>query len=170
MNPFDISIIIILGYCVTRGLFRGLIKELTAIIALFIGFHAAYNYYPLLSKQLAVWAPNFQYLKITSFLIIFFVVVIIVNLIGMIIKYIINFVFLGWIDKIFGVIFGVLKAGLIVVILAAIITAFIPKGSIFLSESLIFPHLSQASKQLVKLIPENMKSNLEVMIKELNKK
>ncbi|MBW1649206.1 MAG: CvpA family protein [Deltaproteobacteria bacterium] len=170
MNPLDITIIIILGYCVTRGLFRGLIKELTAIIALFIGFHAAYNYYPLLSKQLAVWAPNFQYLKITSFLIIFFVVVIIVNLIGMIIKYIINFVFLGWIDKIFGVIFGVLKAGLIVVILAAIITAFIPKGSIFLSESLIFPHLSQASKQLVKLIPENMKSNLEVMIKELNKK
>ena len=170
MNPLDITIIIILGYCVTRGLFRGLIKELTAIIALFIGFHAAYNYYPLLSKQLAVWAPNFQYLKITSFLIIFFVVVIIVNLIGMIIKYIIIFVFLGWIDKIFGVIFGVLKAGLIVVILAAIITAFIPKGSIFLSESLIFPHLSQASKQLVKLIPENMKSNLEVMIKELNKK
>ncbi len=170
MNPLDITIIIILGYCVTRGLFRGLIKELTAIIALFIGFHAAYNYYPLLSKQLAVWAPNFQYLKITSFLIIFFVVVIIVNLIGMIIKYIINFVFLGWIDKIFGVIFGVLKAGLLIVILAAVITAFIPKGSIFVSESLIFPHISIASKQLIKLIPENMKSNLEVMIKELNEK
>ncbi len=170
MNPLDIIIIIILLYCVIRGLFRGLIKELTAIIALFIGFNAAYNYYPFLSKQLAVWAPSFQYLKITSFLIIFFAVLIIVNIIGIIVKYIINFAFLGWIDKILGVVFGVLKAGLIVVILAAVITSFIPKGSVFVSESLIFPYLSQTSNQLVRLIPDNMKSNLEVMMKELNEK
>jgi membrane protein required for colicin V production len=170
MNPLDIIIIIILAYCVIRGLFRGLIKELTAIIALFVGFNAAYNYYPILSQQLAVWLPNFQYLKITSFLIIFFIALIIVNIIGIIIKYIINFAFLGWIDKIFGVAFGVLKAGLIIVILAAIITSFIPKGSVFVSESLIFPYLSQTSKQLVKLIPENMKNNLAIMMKELNEK
>jgi uncharacterized membrane protein required for colicin V production len=77
---------------------------------------------------------------------------------------------LGWIDKILGVVFGVLKAGLIVVILAAVITSFIPKGSVFVSESLIFPYLSQTSNQLVRLIPDNMKSNLEVMMKELNEK
>ncbi|PQP34359.1 colicin V production protein, partial [Desulfobacteraceae bacterium SEEP-SAG9] len=32
MNPLDILIIVIAGFCLIRGIFRGLIKELSSII------------------------------------------------------------------------------------------------------------------------------------------
>ncbi|MGD9259358.1 MAG: CvpA family protein, partial [Desulfobacterales bacterium] len=38
MNPFDILIIIILGYSLIRGLFRGLVKEVASIIGVLGGF------------------------------------------------------------------------------------------------------------------------------------
>jgi len=37
MNPFDTIIAIILGYCLIRGFFRGLIKELSSIIGVLGG-------------------------------------------------------------------------------------------------------------------------------------
>ena len=44
MNYLDIIIVVILSYCVIRGVFRGLIKELSSIIGVFGGFYAAYTY------------------------------------------------------------------------------------------------------------------------------
>ena len=38
MNPFDVFIIIILGYSIVRGLFRGLVKEASSIIGVLGGF------------------------------------------------------------------------------------------------------------------------------------
>ncbi|MGD9324868.1 MAG: CvpA family protein, partial [Desulfobacterales bacterium] len=32
MNPFDIIIIVILGYSLVRGIFRGLVKEVSSIV------------------------------------------------------------------------------------------------------------------------------------------
>jgi len=37
INPVDIGIIIIFGYCLIRGFFRGFIKELFSLIAVFGG-------------------------------------------------------------------------------------------------------------------------------------
>ena len=52
MNPFDILIIIILVYCVVRGLFRGLVKEVSSIFGVLGGFYAAYSYYPQVANLL----------------------------------------------------------------------------------------------------------------------
>ena len=48
MNPFDMVIVVILSFCLIRGFFRGLIKELASIVGVLGGFYAAYTYYPIL--------------------------------------------------------------------------------------------------------------------------
>ncbi|MGD9300217.1 MAG: CvpA family protein, partial [Desulfobacterales bacterium] len=87
MNPFDILIIVILGYSLVRGLFRGLVKEVSSLIGVLGGFYAAYTYYKVLAGLLAGLIHDTSYLYILSFLIIFSGVLIVVGVLGVIIKY-----------------------------------------------------------------------------------
>ena len=41
MNILDILIAVIVGFCLVRGIFRGIIKELTSIVGVVAGFFAS---------------------------------------------------------------------------------------------------------------------------------
>jgi membrane protein required for colicin V production len=169
MNPFDILIIIILGYSLVRGLFRGLVKELSSIIGVLGGFYAAYTYYQVVAGLLSRLIHDISYLNILSFLIIFCGVLIIVGVLGVIIKYVLNIAFLGWIDRIGGVIFGVLKGILIVSILFITLTAFLPKGTAFIKNSELAPHVSWISEKMANVISKEMKQDFNAKLGELKK-
>ena len=53
MNLLDMLMIAVLSFCAIRGIFRGLVSELFAIIGVLSGFYAAYTYYPEAAKPLA---------------------------------------------------------------------------------------------------------------------
>ena len=167
MNPFDILIIVILGYCLVRGLFRGLVKEISSIIGVLGGFYAAYSYYTLVAKWLSHVISNTSYLHILSFLIIFCFVLIIINILGIIIKYLLDIAFLGWVDRIFGVIFGFSKGVLIVSILFIILTTFLPKGAPIIKNSLLAPHVIWVSESMAKVISKEMKQEFSDKLGEL---
>jgi len=169
MNPFDILIIVILGYSLVRGLFRGLVKELSSIVGVLGGFYAAYTYYNVLAGLLSRLIHDISYLNILSFLIIFCGVLIIVGVWGVIIKYLLNIAFLGWIDRIGGVVFGVLKGILIVSILFITLTAFLPKGTAFIKNSELAPHVSWISEKLAEVISKEMKLDFKAKLGELKK-
>jgi membrane protein required for colicin V production len=169
MNPFDIIIIVVLGYCLVRGIFRGLVKELSSIIGALGGFYAAFTYYTMLAKSLSGLVKEVAYLNILSFLIIFCSVLIIVGILGVIIKYLLNIAFLGWVDRIGGVGFGFLKGILIASILFIALTAFLPKGSAFLKNSMLAPHVSWVSEKLAKVVSKEMKQDFMAKLGELKK-
>ncbi|UCD78040.1 MAG: CvpA family protein [Desulfobacterales bacterium] len=169
MNPFDILIIVILGYSLVRGLFRGLVKELSSIIGVFGGFYAAYTYYMVLAKVLSRLIHDVSYLNILSFLIIFCVVLIIVSVLGVIIKYLLNIAFLGWVDRIGGLIFGIIKAVLIVSVLFISLTAFLPQGSAFIKNSVMAPHVAWVSEKMAKVVSRQMKQDFMTKLEELKK-
>jgi membrane protein required for colicin V production len=169
MNPFDILIIVILGYSLVRGLFRGLVKEVSSIIGVFGGFYAAYTYYPVLARLLAGLIHEVAYLNILSFLIIFCCVLIIVSVLGIIIKYLLNIAFLGWVDRIGGFVFGIVKAVLIVSVLFISLTAFLPRGSAFIKNSVLAPHVSWVSEKMAKVVSKQMKQDFMTKLGELKK-
>jgi membrane protein required for colicin V production len=166
MNPFDIVIIVILSFCLIRGIFRGLVKEVSAIIGVLAGFYAAYTYYVQTAKYLSRWISNVSYCNILSFLIIFCGVLIIVNILGIIIKYILKIASMGWIDRISGAGFGIIKAVLIVSILLIMLTAFLPKGSPIIRNSMFAPYITMVSERLAKVIPPSMKDQFSVKLKD----
>jgi membrane protein required for colicin V production len=169
MNPFDILIIVILGYSLIRGLFRGLVKEISSVIGVFGGFYAAYTYYKILADLLSGLIQDISYLNILSFMIIFCGVLIVVSVLGVIIKYLLNIAFLGWVDRIGGVIFGFAKGILIVSVIFISLTAFLPKGSPFIKNSVLAPHVSWVSEKMAKVISQEMKQDFMSKLGELKK-
>jgi membrane protein required for colicin V production len=148
MNPLDYFLIAVFIYCLIRGIFRGLVKELSSIIGVLGGLYAAYTYYRVVGKWLSGWIANTAYLNIISCLIIFLGVYLVVSILGVIIKYFMNIVFLGWTDRICGAGLGALKGILITVVFITILATFLPKNTSLLRESLIARHMAWVSKTL----------------------
>jgi membrane protein required for colicin V production len=169
MNFFDIIVIVILGYCLIRGIFRGLVKELSSIIGVFGGFYAAYTYYPALATPLSKWIANAGYLNILSFLIIFCGVFIIISILGVVINYLLKIVFLGWLDRVSGAMFGAMKGLLIVSVLLIALTAFLPKGTPVVKDSLLSPYVMLVSEKMANVISKDMKHSFSTKIETIKK-
>jgi len=160
VNAFDIAIIAIICFCVIRGAFRGIIKEASSIVGVIAGLYAAYNYYPNLTSGLERFAdlfPNAGYLNILSFLIIFGSIFAAVSALGVLIKYLLKIVFMAWVDKVCGAVFGFVKGAMIVSMLLLILTTFLSKGSPLINESLLCPYVSTASETMSRFASKDMR-------------
>ena len=169
MNPFDVFIIIVVGYSLIRGLFRGLVKEVSSIIGVLGGFYAAYSYYPVVAKLISGLIINPSYLNILSFLIIFCSILIVISILGVVIKYLMNVAFLGWVDRACGLGFGLIKGLLIVTVLFIILTTFLPKGAPLIKKSVLAPHVIWISEKMVNVVPEEMKKDFFGKLDEFKK-
>jgi membrane protein required for colicin V production len=169
MNYFDIVCILILGFCLIRGIFRGMIKEVAAIVGVIGGFYGAYAYYPNVGGYLTRWVSNEAYRHILSFMLIFCCILILVNVVALIVKYLLNVVFSGWLDRALGAGFGLVKALLIVCVLFIALTSFLPKGAPLIRDSVLSPHISAASEVLVSVVSNEMKQQFSRNVDELRK-
>jgi membrane protein required for colicin V production len=159
MNPFDIFVIIVICYSIIRGLFRGLVKEVSSIMGVLGGFYAAYSYYPIVAKLIAGLVKDHSYLNILSFLIIFCVII----------KYLLNVAFLGWVDRLCGVFFGLVKGILIVTVLFIILTTFLPKGAPLIKQSVLAPHVIWISEKMVNVVSKDVRQDFFGKLNEFKK-
>lgn len=169
MNAFDIIVVIILGYTLIRGLFRGIIKELAAIVGVLAGFYAAYNYHSAIARLLSTWIADFPYLKILSFFIVFCAIFFIISILGLIIKYLLNIAFLGWLDRLCGAVFGVIKGTLIVSVLFILITTFLPREPDLIRKSQLSPYVAAVSEMMIDFSSEKMKKGFSSKMEEVKK-
>jgi membrane protein required for colicin V production len=169
MNAFDIIVGVILAYSLIRGLFRGLVKEASSIIGVLGGFFAAYSFYGLLAGYLSGVVSNPAYRNLLAFLTIFCAVVVLVNVLAIIIKYLLKIVFLGWLDRLGGVVFGFIKGALIVAVLFLALTAFLPKGTPLIKDSLTAPYVSLVSERLATVVASDVKREFATKLDELKK-
>jgi membrane protein required for colicin V production len=169
MNSFDFLVVIILGFCLVRGIFRGLVKELSSIIGVMTGYYAAFSYYPRVAKFLSQWVPVLAYNRLIGFLVIFIGIFLIISILGVIIKYLMSIAFLGWTDRISGGIFGLVKGLLIGSVLFIVFTTFLPKNTSFVKDSVVAPYLSHVSTQIAKIGNKDMKQEFAEKIEDLKK-
>jgi membrane protein required for colicin V production len=167
VNALDIVTALIVGFCLIRGIFRGIIKELTSILGVFIGFYAAYIYYPILAGWLSDLIANRSYAHIVSFFIIFIAVLLAVGFVGMILRHLLKAAALGWADRILGGTFAIFKAVLIISVLLIALTTFLPKNAPVIKNSLLAPRVSALSEKLVAVVPGEMKERFRDNIKAL---
>ena len=169
MNPFDVVIIVIICFGLIRGIFRGLVKELSSIIGVFAGFYGAFTYYESLTKPLSRWITDIAYLNITSFMILFCAIFLLISMLGVVIKYLLNISFLGWLDRICGALFGSAKGILIATVLMFTLTAFLPSGSPVIKNSSLAPHISIIAENMAKVVPKDTKQEFFKKIEGLKK-
>ncbi len=169
MNLFDMLAIVILAFCVIRGMFRGLIKEISSIIGVLAGFYAAYTYYTFPADLLSRWFSDPAHVNIVSFLLIFCTVFLVISMLGVVIKYILNIAVLGWFDRVCGIGFGLVKGILLVSVLLIIFTAFLPRGAPLVKESVLAPHMAMVSERMARVVSRDMKQQFAEKIEELKK-
>ena len=169
MNAFDIVVGVILIYGLVRGLFRGLVKEVSSIIGVLGGFLAAYSFYGAVAGYLAGVVSSPTYRNLLAFLLLFCGVVIVVNLLAVVIKYLLKIVFLGWLDRLGGVVFGFVKGALIVAVLFLALTAFLPKGVPLIRDSLTAPYVALISEKLAAVVSSDIKREFAAKLDELKK-
>ncbi len=169
MNAFDIVVGVILAYGLIRGLFRGLVKEVSSIIGVLGGFLAAYSFYGIVAGYLTGMVSSPAYRNLLAFLIIFCAVVVLVNVLAIIIKYLLKIVFLGWLDRLGGVVFGFFKGVLIVAVLFLALTAFLPKGTPLIKDSIAAPYVAMVSEKLATVVSSDIKREFAAKLDELKK-
>ena len=160
INPFDIAIIVLMGYTIIRGIFRGFIREIAGIIGLLAGFYIAYGYYGHLSPLLERWISDPAYRDITAFIIVFCATALLIIGLGMLVRLIVKMLLLGVVDRIFGAVFGAVKGALIVSLLLVVLVNFLPAGGAdLIARSRLAPAVNAVSGQLVRLIPESARES-----------
>ena len=114
MNTVDIILSLILLYGLVRGFFRGLLAELASLVGIVAGIYGAIHFSHFIGDFLATqvdWRPT--YINLIAFAITFILIVFLVSLIGRILTKMAGFAALGIVNKLFGGIFGLIKAAFV---------------------------------------------------------
>lgn len=118
MNYIDIVLGILLILSAISGFRKGLIAELASLAALILGIWGAIKFSHITSEFLV---ENFNWhwahLNIASFIITFLVIVILVHIVGSTVNKLAETVLLGFANKLAGLIFGIIRAALVLSIL-----------------------------------------------------
>jgi membrane protein required for colicin V production len=168
MNVLDYVIAGVVGFCLVRGLFRGLVKEITSIVGVFTGYYCACNYYAPVSEIVQGWhiIENSNYVNIIVFFCLFCLIFLVIGLIGIIIRYLLRELFISWVDTSLGGGFGMVKGILITSVLLIPLTAFLPDDKL-MKNSILAPHVTVVSKEMVRLVPDYLKEKFDQKVDEL---
>ena len=121
LTPPDIFILIILIFFTISGFKNGFIKETSRILSLIIGFILAGRFHYNLNPYLKDYIENESILTAISYLIIFFISVMIISIVAKFLQKVFEFVLLGWLNRVLGLLLGLLKGFFIVSLIIFII-------------------------------------------------
>ncbi len=118
MNIIDILIGIPLLWAVYNGFKKGLIVEVSSLLALILGIYGAIHFSDFTADFIRdKFNYDSQYMGYIAFAITFLLIVIAVNLLGKLLSSLADAIALGVLNKILGVLFGLLKWALILSII-----------------------------------------------------
>ncbi len=151
MMLIDLLILVVVLISVIIGIVRGFVKELSAIVGLILGIYIAAFRYPIVEKYIIKTITNPSIAKVTSFIILFLVVFFLVIILGILLQKAIHLVMLGWLDKLLGGIFGIVKGLIISWLLLMLATAVYPKSYNSIQKSTFAPKLFELGAKITRI-------------------
>jgi len=115
MSFLDIILGTLLAFALYKGIVNGLFIELASFVSLILGIYFAVKFSDIAKDSLSDslhWNPNT--IQVIAFILTFIVVVVGITLLAKILTGIADFAFMGWINKLGGGVFRVLKMVLII--------------------------------------------------------
>ena len=120
-TPPDILILIILGFFTFSGFKNGFIKEATRIVGMVGGFFAAHKFHDDLMPFLEIYILNPNILTVVSYLGVFCITLIIINILAMVLQKFFELILLGWLNRLLGTLLGLIKGMFVVSIIIFIL-------------------------------------------------
>lgn len=143
MNILDIIIAIPLAWGIYQGFKRGLIMELATLIGFIAGIYLGMHLSGLASSWLSsAFNITSSYLPVISFALVFIIVLIGTWFLGKLLSKTAEIILLAWLNKLLGMLFGLVKYALIISFLFSILNGLTKTGSILpektIKESLFY--------------------------------
>jgi membrane protein required for colicin V production len=148
----DILLWGILAATAVKGFMKGLVREVCALIGVVAGAWAAFNYYGSVAAVLVKFIKLPHAVAVSlSFLLIYLVLGLLFFLVGHLLTVIFKIMLLGWLNRLGGIVFGLLQGAFILCMLLAMGTSgpVPPKVKGYLQSSSMSRTLAQAGRDMI---------------------
>lgn len=159
MNWIDATIVVILILSMVMGFTNGLVKEVASLAALVLGIWGAIKFSTFTAEKLYDYFDmSGQYVGVIAFLVTFGIIVVLIHFIGLIVNKIVDAAALSFVNRLLGIVFGLLKSVLILSVLFVVLNSidarrsFLPKDKI--EESLFYNPISDIAASIFPIIGE----------------
>lgn len=151
MNWLDVLILLPLLVGLVRGLMRGLISEVIAFAVVILGVLGAHFAAPSASAWLL---KQFAWPKgacdVTAYTLIFLAIAICLSVIARLLTKFLRAIHLGWANRLFGGLFGIVKFGILVLVVVFVLdksneTFHYLDESPVIKTSMLYPHAVKAT-------------------------
>jgi len=117
MTAFDLAVLAVIGLSAMLGLWRGVIREVFALSAWIAALILAWMYGEPAAQLLPQLAGPVWLRQLTGYCLVFLAVFVTLSVIGHLFAQLTRAIGLGYVDRSLGLMFGVLRGGLVVALL-----------------------------------------------------
>lgn len=137
-TTLDIILLVCFVPALIQGLRKGFTGQLIGIATLIAGAYLAFRFSSSVSNSLAPSFPkvDLRVLKVLSFLLIFAVIAVLLWLLGKLLGKLIDITTLGWLNRIFGMLFSVFTTALILALVFSLVDGVNDKFAIISQDTL----------------------------------
>lgn len=120
MTTFDWVVVVVVGFSALVGLWRGVVSELLALAAWVAAFLVAGGFSGMLAVHLEETFGGNGVAYVAAFVILFVAVMLLFALLRSVIKHLLQVMGLGPVDRMLGVIFGLIRAAIVLLFLVTL--------------------------------------------------
>jgi membrane protein required for colicin V production len=166
LTAFDWFLVLVLATSTIAAFARGLIRVLLSLAGLVAGILVASWYYAEVAQRLSRWIISYVVCECIAFLFLLVLVVAAFTLTATILRKTVSAVGLGFIDRLLGAVFGVVRGALLGVAAMMVLTAFFPESP-WLENSLLAPYFLSGVHALSFVVPDHFEDRIAVGTRHL---
>ncbi len=142
---YDVAILVIALFFFFRGLWVGAVRQLSVLLALYLGYITASQYHQEIFPMLARISSNPKVIFLTSYVLLFIATYLVVLLLGQLLKTVVKLSLVDWFDSLMGGVIGLLKTVIVVVLLHMLLGTVFDPGNATLRKCAVCPQLNTLS-------------------------
>ncbi len=164
MSILDIILLICFIPALVQGVRKGFIAQAISIASIIIGIWASSRFAEVVSEWLGKYITvSDQVMKVVAFALIFIAVFLVLAAVGKLLEGMFKMVTLGWLNRLAGLVFALLKTSLILGILIMVFTSlndtFDLVSEVTLNESVLYPPFKEAAFKIFPYIKDMLTLN-----------
>ncbi len=117
LTAYDFVVLTIFVFFVGRGIWLGFLRQVTGLLALYLGYFAASQYNDRLFPFLRDISDNPKVVFLVTYVVLFAATFLVVMLIGKGLKFVVDITITGWFDRVLGCLVGIAKAFICIALL-----------------------------------------------------
>ena len=131
LTAYDLVILGLFAVLIVRGMWLGMLRQVTGLLALYIGYFVASQHHDKLFPVLRELSANPTIVFLASYIVLFIAAYVVVMLLGKMLGYVIQLTITSWFDRLLGGAIGFAKAVILVVLLHMMLgTILVPESEV----------------------------------------